>query len=140
MRDDQHEITNPTMFAADERTIFYPTAPGRVYAMDILTLADCNGSDEDFADSTTRTDIAGMVYFATKGLGEARRLYPTDGRTAPDVWPIEHAQKGVITKEERAEAADEFRDALEQWADWCDRDSVRLDSLDELRGRIERAA
>lgn len=142
MRDDKHEITNPTMFAADERTIFYPTAPGRVYAMDILTLADCNGSDEDFADSTTRTDIRGMLNFGADGLPNHAPLLirPWPGNEAPAVWPAWKDHGDHMTSEQVDEVDSDFADALEQWADWCDRDSVRLDSLDEVRGRIERAA
>ncbi len=121
---------NPTMFCHDGTSIYYPTAPGRVYIIGIAALADCDGSDEDFSDSTA----IGDVHDLTNGMfcGGAV-ITPKDG-TFPAKWPrVHHEVAGDITEDCDHEAtAQDFHDALEQWADWCDRDSERIDALDNL--------
>jgi len=129
----------PTMFAHDGTTIYYPTAPGRVYIINIAALADCNGGDEDFGDSTKSGDVADMFHGLFDGVLRSACIVPGG---APASWPRVYAEKdGDISGPVDHEAtAQDFHDALEQWADWCDRDSARLDSLDEVRGAIGRSA
>lgn len=108
----------PVMFCHDDRTIFYPSAPGRVYSIDFSALGDCDGSDQDYSDSTGTGDICDMVVFSSKGVGLHRDLCPlTFEGAAPAGWRGEGFD-------------DDLRDAVEMWADWCDRDAARLDSLD----------
>ena len=138
----------PTMFCHDGTTIYYPTAPGRVYIIGILALADSDGSDEDFNDSTATGDVHDLVNgmfcggaVITPKDGTLAVITPKDG-TPPAKWPRVYAEvdgnlSGPVDHEATAQ---DFHDALEQWADWCDRDSARLDSLDEVRGAIERSA
>jgi hypothetical protein len=104
------------MFCHDSTTIFYPTGPGRVYSVNFRTLAAMDGSDVEIKKSTDVSDLVEMLMTT---------LHPLFATEFPDEWPGQ---------------PDDFSDALEQWADWCDRDSARLDSLDEVKGRIERAA
>jgi hypothetical protein len=116
---------NPVMFCHDSTTIFYPTGPGRVHMIAIAALYDCNGSDEDFADSTPIGDCRDMA---------CQGLFIVNG--PPREWPKVYINDEV----NQVATAEDFADCLEMWADWCDRDSARLDSLDEVKGRIERAA
>lgn len=131
---------NPVMFCHDSTSIYYPTAPGRVYIIGIVALADCDGSDEDYSDSTSRGDMLDVCGAATSRgklydvWDEAPRAWPTTTRGVND-----EGEEGIVEMSPE-EVADDFFDALESWADWCDRDSVRLDSLDEVMGAIERAA
>lgn len=113
------------MFCHDSTNIYYPTAPGRVYIVDIAALSDCDGSDEDYSDSTVRGDVSDML--------SRYVLMPVRDGVAPMGWLIQ-----ADTTDEEADS--DFCDIIESWADWCDRDSVRLDSLDEVLGAIERAA
>src|SRR5688572_12293961 len=82
-------MQQPTMFAHDGTTIFYPTAPGRVYTITIAALADCDGSDEDYSDSTAHGGLSDML-FAVRDEPESRILHqfsdaPTGATaTAPD--------------------------------------------------------
>jgi hypothetical protein len=127
------------MFCHDGSTIFYPTAPGRVYSIGIAALADCSGSDEDLSDSTRVGDIRDIV----NGMPDVQTLQAIGAEVlAPGAWPrVHHVVDGDVSETPDLAATDEdFNDALEQWADWCDRDSARLDSLDEIMGAIERAA
>ena len=124
------------MFCHDGSTIYHPTAPGRVYRIGIIVLADCSGSDEDLADSTFMGDISDLAR-TTRGH---RYLNLCD--KAPVAWPPVHAEVhgDIIGDLDPKATDDDFHDALEQWADWCDRDSVRLDSLDAIMGAVEVAA
>lgn len=122
------------MFAHDGTTIFYPTAPGRVYMIAIQALYDSNGSDEDYSDSTATGDLDDLISAA-----ESRALSSCD--VAPPRWPFTPVEgdgqfAGHVSGEERAE---EFSDALEQWADYVDRDSARLDSLDGIMAAVAAA-
>lgn len=143
------------MFCHDSTSIYYPTAPGRVYIIAITALADCDGSDEDYSDSTARGDLADMMneldivtiphdLLGTRRIGSSEASYTSVGYWPPK-WPTttrginDEGEEGIVEMSPQ-EVADDFADALEQWADWCDRDSVRLDSLDEIMGAIERAA
>jgi hypothetical protein len=110
---------NPVMFCHDSHSIYYPTGPGRVYAIDFASLADSTGDDADIKARTVVDDL-----FILSGV-ITRAILPKE---LPDEW----VDAGGL--------APDFDDCLEQWADWCDRDSARLDSLDEVKGRIERAA
>ena len=56
----------PAIFAHDDRTLFYPTAPGRVFAITFDNLAAYNGDDAHFAAGTEKTDLHGMT--TTTGL------------------------------------------------------------------------
>lgn len=140
MTTNQAQSANPVMFCHDSTNIYYPTAPGRVYIISITALADCDGSDEDYSDSTARgnvLDLANVSYqrgtlFAV--LEDEPRAWPTTTRGLND-----EGEEGIVEMSPE-EVHDDFFDALEQWADWCDRDSVRLDSLDEIKGAIARAA
>ena len=131
-------MQQPTMFAHDGTTIFYPTAPGRVYMIAIAALADCDGSDEDYSDSTAHGDLNDML-FAVRDEPESRILHQFSD--APLTWPLVYIEKdGVLSDDVDLQAtADDFRDALEQWADWCDRDSTRLDSLDGVLAAVAAA-
>lgn len=127
-------MQQPTMFAHDFTTIFYPTAPGRVYKIAVQALYDSNGSDEDYADSTTDGDLADIILAA-----QSRSLNSCE--QPPPRWPFTPVEvngkfDGYVTGQERAE---EFADALEQWADWCDRDRARLDSLDGVMAAVAAA-
>ena len=113
----------PVMFCHDGTTIFYPTGPGRVHMIAIAALADCDSSDEDFADSTARGDVRYLAWH--------NRLVPAHGTLAPPTWPNSVTDMLADIPYTSAEERDnDFHDLLEQWADWCDRDAARLDSLD----------
>jgi hypothetical protein len=136
---------NPVMFCHDSNTIFYPTGPGRVHMIAIAALADSDGSDEDYSDSTERGDLsdmgAGYTTMPPDILGTQTVGDPVSPGYSPCGWPTTVDDEDDVTGFAAACATgDDFADALEQWADWCDRDSARLDSLDEVKGRIERAA
>lgn len=122
-------------FAHDDTTIFYPTAPGRVYIITFAALADCDGSDEDYSDSTEVGDIEDMILTTTgpDAVEVGRNLAPLfpGGKYVPDVFADQ--ADGILSRED-------LDDAVEQWADWCDRDSARLDSLDACRGSIHALA
>lgn len=128
----------PVMFCHDSTNIYYPTAPGRVYIIGILALADCDGSDEDYSDSTSTGDVGDLLPIAVSAS-----LKSTD--KVPSRWPTttrginDEGEEGIVEMSPE-EVAEDFADALESWADWCDRDSVRLDSFDEVMGAIGRAA
>lgn len=137
------DMKQPTMFCHDGSTLFYPTAPGRVYSINIAALADCSGSDEDLSDSTKVIDVAHMLFAdLVDGCGEQRNLMVVGEASSPLGWPMVYpvVDGDVGTTPDLAATDLDFLDALEQWADWCDRDSARLDSLDEIMGAIERAA
>jgi len=131
-------MQQPTMFAHDGTTIFYPTAPGRVYTITIAALADCDGSDEDYSDSTAHGGLSDML-FAVRDEPESRILHQFSD--APPSWPMVYIEKdGILSDNVDLQATtDDFRDALEQWADWCDRDSARLDSLDGVLAAVAAA-
>lgn len=134
------------MFCHDGTTIYYPTGPGRVHMITIAALADCDGSDEDLSDSTSIGDLADLVVNVLQ-TGDARWFGSTpEVHVVPRSWPMVHIEEnGVITDAPHlvATAAD-FHDVLELWADWCDRDAARLDSLEgpapdeEAEGILER--
>lgn len=117
-------------FAHDTTTIFYPTAPGRVYSITFAALADCDGSDDDYLDSTDVGDIADMVMttIGPDAADTSRILVPLipGDRYVPTTFAD---ADGVLSRED-------LDDAVEQWADWCDRDSVGRDSLDACRWAI----
>ena len=123
------------MFCHDGSTIFYPTAPGRVYHIGIAALSDCSGSDEDLSDSTEVADLSAIMM-----AGD--RLDVVTAISMPDLWPrVYHVDGGDISgPPDLAATRDDFHDALEQWADWCDRDSAQIDSLDAIMGALEVAA
>lgn len=127
------------MFCHDSTSIFYPTAPGRVYIIGIAALADCDGSDEDYSDSTASGDVQDIANAANRGNAI------TSVKVPPRSWPTttrgvnDEGEEGIVEMS-HDEVAQDFADALESWADWCDRDSARLDSLDEIMVAIERAA
>ena len=120
-------MQQPTMFAHDGTTIFYPTAPGRVYMIAIAALADCDGSDEDLSDSTSTGDLSDFMAAANASGCSLRHV-----SQAPEEWPCNEL-------ETVAEINQDFVDTVEQWADWCDRDSARLDSLDAIMGAVAAA-
>ena len=130
---------NPTMFCHDSTTIFYPTAPGRVYMIAIAALADCDGSDDDLSDSTEVGDVWDMTKKATNGTW----LWPIgdENAAAPTTWPKVYDEVGgdIVGPFNWKATAQDFHDALEQWADWCDRDSARLDSLDGVLAAVAAA-
>lgn len=127
------------MFCHDGSTIYYPTAPGRVYAIGIVALSDCEGSDDDLADSTSIADLSDLVKRDSEIIrwGEL-----PDSHAFQAKWPPVYVEvRGEIMGDVDMEATEaDFHDALEQWADWCDRDSARRDSLDEIMGAVEVAA
>lgn len=144
MTTNQAQPTAPVMFCHNSTNIYYPTAPGRVYIISITALADCDGSDEDYSDSTARGDLLDLIDASREGMLIACDLPPLKWLSEND-WKdsLIARTQGEIAGDTRTsieEVADDFADALEQWADWCDRDSVRLDSLDEIKGAIGRAA
>lgn len=130
--------TAPVMFCHDSTNIYYPTAPGRVYIIGIAALADCDGSDEDFNDSTSTGDVGDLLPIAVSASLKSTDKVPT--RWPTTIHSTNNEGEDGIVEMSPEEVADDFDDALESWADWCDRDSVRLDSLDEVMGAIERAA
>lgn len=106
----------------------------------IAALADCDGSDEDLSDSTAVGDVRDLMFGVFNHRGGA--VISTGDETWPVGWPNVYQEvdgdiSGPLDYE--ATAAD-FHDALEQWADWCDRDSARRDSLDEIMQAVEVAA
>ncbi len=121
---------NPTMFCHDGTTIYYPTGPGRVHMITIAALADYDGSDSDFEDSTARGnvgDLPGPTRLWSFGVTPAEEHVPL-------TWPEVHVERnGDIAEEvDYAATVNDFAECIEMWADWCDRDSARLDVLDEL--------
>ena len=127
-------MQQPTMFAHDGTTIFYPTAPGRVYMIAIAALADCDGSDEDLSDSTASGCLGHLVSAANRNAIHSCAVTPV-------AWPRVHYEVGgdIINDYDIDATVDDFHDALEQWADWCDRDSARLDSLDGVLAAVAAA-
>lgn len=123
------------MFCHDGTTIFYPTAPGRVYMITIAALADCNGSDADLSDSTRVGNLGHML-----GRHNGHALVDV-ACGAPPAWPDVYVEDDDgIGKYPDLETTDcDFHDAIEQWADWCDRDSARLDSLDGVLAAVAAA-
>lgn len=129
-------MQQPTLFCHDGTTIYYPTGPGRVHMIDISALYDCDGSDEDFSDSTSRGDVSDLggdvVTMPFDILGSntvGNNICP--GYT-PCGWPPVHQEQdgGVEPMVDLMATGDDFADCLEMWADWCDRDAACLDSLD----------
>ncbi len=119
---------NPTMFCHDGTTIYYPTAPGRVYTIVIFSLWDCDGSDDDFSDSTSTGDVHDMLSgLSLVGMASGDTI--SSESSPPSAWPLVYNDDGDVDHESTAQ---DFHDALGQWADWCDRDSERLDALDNL--------
>ena len=115
-------MQQPSMFLHNGHTIIYPTAPGRVFTVSIAALSK---DDVDPADITTIEGAEVIVRLSHYGLFDV-------SDSTPAGWP----SRG---DDDQARTAD-FLDALEQWADYCDQESARLDSLDEIRLAIERAA
>lgn len=138
MHSDSDETPSaPVMFCHDGTTIFYPTGPGRVHMIDIIALAECDGSDECFADSTKRGDVGAIIGVSWCG-GAYDPLERTPG-TWPRVYMRASAKNADLSSVDvladvlyaSSEARDQdFTDCLEMWADWCDRNAARLDSLD----------
>lgn len=130
------------MFCHDGTTIFYPTGPGRVHMITISALADCDGSDEDLSDSTSLGDLGDMMRPMGRNWDTSWHFSSVvDEDVVPASWPDVYIEEGGILSEtpDVEAAALDFHDALEQWADWCDRDSARLDSLDAIMGAVEAA-
>lgn len=117
-----------TFFCHDVHTLFYPHAPGRIYAIRFHALGDCDGSPEDFADSTEVVDLEGMLFSASKGVGERRDLLPYVAPSPDDARP-DPIMLIVAGRMGLDDVAD-IDDAIGKWADWCDADGERLDALD----------
>lgn len=120
---------NSSMFATDGTTIFYPNGPDRVFAITLWALAHWDGSDSAADDITERADLCSMV---TTTIGP-------DAADAPRMLASISAEQPQPPLTWRGEAED-FADALELWADYCDRIAAAEDSADAIRGSIERAA
>jgi hypothetical protein len=103
-------MQHTTMFAHDDTTIYYPTAPGRVFSINFTSLSDCDGSDADYEDSTATGDLFGLF------ANPLRACRPVHLGTPPQGW-LGHGFD------------DDFVDAVEMWDDYCDRQSVRLDTV-----------
>jgi chemotaxis regulatin CheY-phosphate phosphatase CheZ len=106
------------MFATDGTTIFYPTNPNRVFNIGIRTLALAPGSDNGFEMITFVCDLATMVTTEDEAHRLLDAIDPADPK-APRRWPDGDAE--------------DFADALEMWADWCDRQSEAMDAADAVR-------
>lgn len=111
----------PAIFAHDDRTLFYPTAPGRVFAIAFADLAAHTGAPAHFADHTEETDLGGMTT-TTIGPDAAdvpRMLCPLTAspRKAPYGF-IKAAAR--LSDDDLGEVAEDFADLLGAWADWCD--------------------
>ena len=120
---------NPTMFCHDGTTIFYPTRPGQVHMITIAALYDCDGSDEDYSDSTSIGDLSDMIRFEHSFDTWTFGPSPDIDRT-PSAWPPVYV--GHEVEDSEATAID-FSECVEQWADWCDRDAERIDALDRVK-------
>lgn len=115
--------TDTTFFCHDSHTLYYPQAPGRIYAIAWHALGDCDGSAADFTDST---EVVG----GEAPIGEVRSLVPYDaGMDAPVI----SARLGFFVDER---SPDDIADLVGAWADWCDRDSETVDALDAAPGHV----
>lgn len=124
------------IFAHDQTVLFYPAAPGCVYAITLDDLAYATSvADEPaaFASATDTLDLADMlITSATMGDAEVdqqRTLYPLTAR--PSVAPpaFVQARTGALA-DGAGDLADDFADALEAWADWCDLQAAAEDGED----------
>jgi hypothetical protein len=113
------------MFATDGTRIFYPTAPDRVFSIRMADLAAWDGSDDMASEDTSISGVAPMLSMPS--------IAPMYER--PSVAP-EHFIGGLRCMEPLREEgpwdAEDFADALEMWADWCDRQSEAMDAADAL--------
>jgi hypothetical protein len=102
--------SNPIMFAHDGTSIFYPCGPGRVYSVRFAGLAEATGSDDVYRTITHRADLHHMV-----AAGDD--LHPLDlgGRKVPATWIAVGGE------------TDDLADAVEMWADYCDRMAAEED-------------
>ena len=121
---------NAIMFCHDDITIFYPVGAGRVYAIAFRDLADAEGDDAAFDAVTEETDLAGMLIkqVGPHAVDCARLLAPLDPRAlAPSAW------RGLGFD-------DDLGDALETWADYCDRIVASADGEDAVVAAVANAA
>lgn len=109
---------NATMFAHDREFLFYPAAPGTVFLILLSDLARYTGDPADFEATTETTDLAGMLLadWGPDAVDVARTLYPIGHR--PKTVPALFASTDTDARGEDIEQ--DFADALEAWADWCD--------------------
>jgi hypothetical protein len=113
-------------FAYDGGSLFFPTAPGRVFSISFNTLAasELLGGDEladHFAATVEITDLAGMLITTTSAdaMDVARDLTPICGTERQPPRPWVDAGGG------------DFEDSLGGWACWCETRSEQLDAEDE---------
>lgn len=121
------------VFCHDNLTIYYPTAPGRVYVIPLKSLADSDvvpnpACDAYWSTLTRVVDLAGML---RRG---GRDLHPLDPE-APGL----PARTSWLAAGGDHDDADGMAAAVDQWAGWCDRDSEARDE-EEARAAIVRAA
>lgn len=100
-----------TFICRDTFSLYYPTAPGRVYSIRIKDLAHYDG---DSGHLITCTMVVSIMDIPEE---------PFPLRDTPSRWPWHDY-------EEYEERDADFADAVEMWLDWCDEDSARLDALD----------
>jgi hypothetical protein len=118
-------------FAYDGGSLFFPTAPGRVFSISFNTLAasELLGGDEladHFAATVEITDLAGMLITTTTSadaMDVARDLTPICGTERQPPRPWVDAGGG------------DFEDSLGGWACWCETRSEQLDAEDAKEER-----
>ena len=115
--------SNPIMFAHDGTSIFYPCGPGRVFAINFNHLSRVDGGDEDYQHVTACVDLRTLA-----AAGDD--LAPLDlARRAPQAWTM------------LGNFEDDLADAVEMWADYCDRMAAEEDGeAADLRALLDRAA
>jgi hypothetical protein len=121
------------MFCHDDETIFYPAGDGRVFAIRFAALSDAcdlDLADDAFATMTKRTDLAGMLRISTGGPRSLPRpLLPLDlCRPCPKVWT------------DLGNFDDDLSDAVDAWADFCDRLVAAEDGEVAVLAAVSRAA
>ena|ERR1044072_2644282 len=116
--------SNPIMFAHDGTSIFYPCGPGRVFSIRFAGLAEATGHDDVYRTITHRADLHHMV-----AAGDD--LHPLDlSRKAPQAWTM------------LDNFNDDLADAVEMWADYCDRLAAEEDgeAVADLKAALNKAA
>lgn len=111
------------MFAHDGTSVLYPCGPGRVFAITFDHLSRVDGGDEDYQHATARCDLRALI-----AAGDD--LAPLDlTRKAPQAWTM------------LGNFEDDLADAVEGWADYCDRLVAAEDGeVKDLPALLDKAA
>lgn len=106
--------SKPIIFAHDDSTIYYPAGPGRVFSITFARLASADGSDEAYAAATTPTDLSALMIAGDELC--PLRLDAKGHHRIPLGWSNIDPETGGV-----GDHYDDLADAVEMWADYCDR-------------------